>query len=88
MDSDSDRELDSDSSGHERIGDEGRVLTTSVWYCEEEEEDTVVERRMATEKTRVFRTFRAIGNGKLSEDLTNVTCNIDRDYSSVYYKSI
>lgn len=47
---------DSDS-GNERIGEEGRVLTTSVLYWEEEVAEEKEKKRTATEKTRVFRTF-------------------------------
>ncbi|KAJ0254942.1 hypothetical protein HA466_0097770 [Hirschfeldia incana] len=51
---------DSDSdSGDERIGEEGRVLTTRVLYWEEEEEaaEESERKRTATEKMRVFWTF-------------------------------
>lgn len=61
---DSDSSVKDSDSGHERIGEEGRVLTTSVWYWEEEEEDAEEKekKRTATEKIRVVRTFRSIGN--------------------------
>ncbi|EOA24949.1 hypothetical protein CARUB_v10018244mg [Capsella rubella] len=49
-------------SGHERVAAEGRVLTTRVWYWEEEEAEVVKKR---TEKMRVLRTFRSIGKMKM-----------------------
>lgn len=57
---DSDSPVKSSDSGHERVAEEGRMLTTRVWYWEEAEEE--VKKRTATiEKTRVFRSFRSIG---------------------------
>lgn len=48
---------DSDSSGDERIGEEGRVLTTRVLYWEEEDAAEESERKRTAEKMRVFWTF-------------------------------
>lgn len=63
MDSDTDSSEKDSDSGHERVAEEGRVLTTRVWYWEEAEEEMEVKKRTTkTEKTRVFRTFRSIGN--------------------------
>lgn len=60
VDSDKDSSVKDSDSGHESVAEEGRVLTTRVWYWEEAEE--VKKRTAKTEKARVFKTLRSIGN--------------------------
>lgn len=62
---------DSDS-GDERIGEEGRVLTTRVLYWEEEAAEEKEMKRTVTEKMRVFWTFPPIGSFKIISIVTRI----------------